>query len=198
MNYDPEQKYPLLVFLHGAGERGSDNESQLTTGLPHLITKDNRESYPCFIVAPQCPGKKPLEFWRETVETGIVMDVIELVENKYSIDPRRIYVTGLSDGGWGTFALLAQYPDKFAAAAPLCGGGAPRKASKYVDVPIWIFHGAKDDVEPVKSSRNLVEALKDAGGSPKYTEYPNAGHFIWDRVYQNPKLLEWLFAQQQD
>lgn len=196
-HYDPKQAYPLVVFLHGAGSRGNDNERQVNE-VPDFFKKSGRKDSPCFIVAPQCPGKGPLIFWTETVGTGLVSALLDDFEKNHRIDPKRIYVTGVSDGGWGTFALLARHPTRFAAGAPLCGGGDVNDAPKYAQVPIWVFHGAKDNVEPVKSSRDLVAALRKAGGNPKYTEYPNADHNIWDRAYGNPKLYEWLFAQKRD
>lgn len=195
--YDKKKTYPLVLFLHGAGERGTDNEKQLWAARD-LATPRPRKDYPCFVAAPQCPGSSVLEYWNATVDSGLVMGLIKELESQYSIDSKRIYITGLSDGGWGVFALLAKYPNRFAAAVPICGGGEPDTAAKFARTPIWVFHGAKDQVEPVKSSRALVAALKQAGGSPKYTEYPNRGHNSWDPAYRDPKLFEWMFSQKRE
>lgn len=196
-DYDPQTAYPLVLFLHGAGERGADNQRQLWTAR-ELATPRPRSSFPCFVAAPQCPGKRPLEYWGPTVDSGLVLGLIKEVEKNCSIDPKRIYITGLSDGGWGVWALLARYPNRFAAAVPICGGGDASAAERFAKVPIWVFHGKKDDVEPVKSSRTMVAALEKAGGTPKYTEYPNVAHNSWDLAYKEPKLFEWLFAQKRE
>jgi poly(3-hydroxybutyrate) depolymerase len=189
--HDPKRAYPLVVFLDGIGSRGTDNEKQLHSAY-QLATTKIRKQYPCFVVAPQCPGGKDLPFWNQCVQAGLVMGVIEEVEKAHRIDPGRLYATGLSDGGWGVWDLLRVHPRKFAAAAPICGRGSPNAAPTFAHVPIWVFHGEKDNV---KWAREMVEALQKAGGRPKYTEYPNAGHHIWGRAYSDPKLFEWLFAQ---
>lgn len=194
-NREPKEVFPLLVFLHGRGARGTDNEKQLGATVLQFADKEHRKKYRCFIVAPQCSTKEPHDFWAKTVDSGIVMEMITNLEKNHPIDPKRIYVTGVSDGGWGVWALLEKYPDKIAAAVPICGRGSPELAPKFAKVPIWVFHGAKDSTEPVKSSREMIAALKKAGGSPNYTEFPDGGHNVWDKAYQDPKLLEWLFAQ---
>jgi predicted peptidase len=190
--HDPKKAYPLVVFLDGIGSRGTDNEKQLGSASL-LVTTKNRQKYPCFIVAPQCPGGKDFPFWNQGVHSGLVMGVIEDVEKRYRIDSRRIYATGLSDGGFGVWFLLGLYPSRFAAAVPICGlGMRPAGAPRVAHVPLWIFHGEKDRPQPV---REVVAALKKAGGKPKYTEYKNAGHHIWGRAYNEPELFAWLFAQ---
>jgi predicted peptidase len=163
-----------------------------------LVTQERREKYPCFIAAPQYPGKPPLEHWGQVVTRGLLLDMIRFVEMEYSIDSKRIYVTGISNGGVGTFAALTRHPKIFAAAVPVCGGGAPDLAEKFATVPIWVFHGAKDDVIPVGKSREMVAALRAAGGKPKYTEFPDAGHDIVEQTYNNDELFEWLFAQKRE
>lgn len=198
LNYDKSKTYPLILFLHGGGAEGTDNEKQLATGVPLLVTKERRENYPCFIAAPQYPGEPPLEHWGQVVVRGLLLDLIRFVEKEYPIDSKRIYVTGISNGGVGTFAALTRHPKMFAAAVPVCGGGAPDFAEKFATVPIWVFHGAKDDVIPVTKSREMVAALRAAGGKPKYTEFPDAGHDIIKRTYQNDELFEWLFAQKRE
>jgi predicted peptidase len=190
--HDPKKAYPLIVFLDGIGSRGTDNEKQVS-GASLLVTKKNRQKHPCFVVAPQCPGGKDFPFWNQGVHSGLVMGVIEDVEKSHRIDPRRIYATGLSDGGFGVWFLIHLYPDRFAAAVPIAGQGlGPKAAPKLTHVPIWSFHGEKDNPRPV---REMMAALEKAGGKPKYTEYKNAGHHIWGRAYNEPELFEWLFAQ---
>jgi predicted peptidase len=194
-NRDPKAVYPLLVFMHGRGSRGTDNEKQLGDTVLQFANKEHRKKYPCFIVAPQCSKKEPHDFWAKTVDGGIVMEMIKDLERKHRIDPKRVYITGISDGGWGVWAFLERDPNKIAAAIPICGRGEPKAAAKFAKIPIWVFHGTKDTTEPVKSSREMVAALKKAGGSPKYTEFADEGHNVWDKAYHDPKVFEWLFAQ---
>jgi predicted peptidase len=201
------KKYPLVVFLHGAGERGSDNEKQLVHGVPQFVA--NLEKYPCILIAPQCPdGKKWVEVdWsadshtqpKEPGEVGrLTLALIEKSIKELPVDPKRVYITGLSMGGYGTWDLLARRPDLFAAAAPVCGGADEATATKIKDIPIWAFHGAKDTgVKPARS-RNMIAALRKAGGKPNYTEYPDVGHNSWDNAYRDPELFKWLFAQKKD
>jgi len=205
-NYDARKSYPLVLFLHGAGERGDDNEKQLVHGVPQFASAANRQKYPCFLVAPQCPDRlrwvevdwgaaahkqpdAPSEPMRLTIE------LLQALPKEFSIDPRRIYVTGLSMGGFGTWDICARRPDLFAAAVPVCGGADEATAEKIARIPQWIFHGEQDGVVKVSRSRNMVEALKKAGGNPKYSELPKVGHDAWTPAYANPELFAWLFAQ---
>lgn len=190
-NHDPAKAYPLVVYLHGSGDRGTDNKGQLSSAGV-FVDAVNRKKYPCYVVAPQCPGDKVLRFWNETVGSGLVLGVMQEVEKNHRIDAGRIYLMGISDGGWGGWALLNMYPNKFAAAVPICGRGTPAQAPRFAAVPIWVFHGENDHVQ---WAREMVAALKNAGGAPKYTEYKNAGHNIWGRVFNERPLFEWLFAQ---
>lgn len=201
---DEGKKYPLVIFLHGAGERGTDNEKQLIHGVPQFVA--NREKYPCFLVAPQCPdGKKWVEVdWsadshtqpKEPGEVGkLTLALIDKSIKELPVDPKRVYLTGLSMGGYGTWDILARRPDLFAAAAPVCGGADEATAAKIKDIPIWVFHGAKDTAVKPARSRNMVAALEKAGGKPKYTEYPDVGHNSWDLAYRDPEFFKWLFAQ---
>jgi predicted peptidase len=195
--YDAKTKYPLVIFLHGAGERGTDNDKQLVHGVKDFASDENRKKYPCFLVAPQCPTSG---WWvgtskAKTEPLKLVFDVIEATRKEFSIDDSRIYITGLSMGGYGTWAAIARKPDLFAAAVPICGGGDPKAAAKVAKIPIWAFHGAKDGVVKPEQSRDMIAALKKAGGDPKYTEYPDAGHDSWTATYADPKVHEWLFAQ---
>ena len=198
--------YPLVIFLHGAGERGTDNDKQLVHGVPQFATKENRAKYPCYLIAPQCPdGQKWVEVdWSADTQTmpkepsepmGLLIKLIEKTLKELPIDAKRVYVTGLSMGGYGTWDLVARKPDWFAAAAPVCGGGDEATAATIKDVPIWVFHGAKDGVVKPARSRNMVAALKKAGAEPKYTEYDAVGHDSWNPTYKDAAFYEWLFAQ---
>ena len=204
--YDPAKKYPLVIFLHGAGERGNNNEAQLKHGVKVVVQADVRKQSPCVRVAPQCPQR---QVWAgleggfnshkqaaKPSEPGrLVLELVGAMQKEYSIDPNRIYLTGLSMGGYGTWDLLARRPKLFAAGVPVCGGGDESTAERIVKIPIWVFHGDKDNSVPVARSRTMVEALKKAGGHPKYTEYPGVGHNSWDKAYADPELMKWLFAQ---
>jgi predicted peptidase len=201
--------YPLVVFLHGAGERGSDNEKQLTHGVAEFARADNRKKYPCFLVAPQCPagqgwvnvnwGAASHRISAKPARNGaLVLELIDALRKEYPIDPNRIYLTGLSMGGYGTWDLLMRRPELFAAAVPICGGGDDSEAAKIAKIPVWVFHGARDQAVKVERSRTMVAALKKAGGQPRYTEYPDVAHDSWVPAYRTPELMEWLFAQKKE
>lgn len=185
-DYDKQDAWPLMIFLHGAGERGDDLEQLKVHGPPKLIA--GGKDFPCIVVAPQCP--KHL-WWSPEV----LIELIDKVANEYKVDKSRIYLTGLSMGGYGTWALAAKYPKVFAAIAPICGGGDPEQAEAYVGIPTWVFHGAKDTTVPISNSEKMVDAIKAAGGDPKFTVYPEAGHDSWTATYDNPEFYEWLFKQ---
>ncbi|MGL4463361.1 MAG: dienelactone hydrolase family protein [Planctomycetia bacterium] len=198
--------YPLVIFLHGAGERGDDNEAQLVHGVKEFAKDSARKDFPCFLVAPQCPeGKKWVEVdWSAMTHVSptepseseaLLVALIDDLVKEHPIDPARLYVTGLSMGGYGTWDLICRYPERFAAAGVVCGGGDETAAPKAAKIPVWVFHGAKDGAVPVERSRNMIAALKKAGGSPKYTEYPEVGHNSWDAAYADPDFMSWLFAQ---
>jgi predicted peptidase len=201
------QDYPLLLFLHGAGERGQDNTAQLAHGARTIA--DSISRYPAVVVFPQC---KKEGYWAEIERTGegfsyilrerpnpnlaLVMGLLDQLAATEAIDPNRLYLGGLSMGGFGTFELLARRPRTFAAAFPICGGGLPLLAPLYAPhVAMWIFHGAQDQVVPVAESREVYEALKQAGANVKYTEYPEARHNSWDNAFAEPGLFSWLFSQ---
>ncbi len=206
---EPGEKVPLILFLHGAGERGDDNDKTLVHGARDFISDAVQSKRKCAVLIPQCPTD---EKWVDAPwsadshemndePTGPMALVIEALEEHLrndSIDPSRIYLTGLSMGGYGSWDLLARYPKRFAAAVPICGGGDSRAevVARFVDVPIWAFHGGADDVVKPLRSRAMIDALKAAGGSPKYTEYPEVGHDSWTRTYADAALYDWLFAQQ--
>lgn len=201
--------YPLVLFLHGAGERGSDNEKQLTHGTTIFLEPENAKRYPCFVVAPQCPeGKRWVEApWNETIHhmpekasesISLVKDLLDYLMEKYPVDPHRIYITGLSMGGFGTWDLLMRWPDYFAAAAPICGGGDTSQAEIIKNIPVWFFHSADDRAVPVELSRNMALALERVGADYRYTEYDDAGHASWKPAYADPDLLNWMFKQEFD
>ncbi|OAI42222.1 phospholipase [Planctomycetaceae bacterium SCGC AG-212-D15] len=202
-NYDAKQKYPLVIFLHGAGERGTDNEKQLVHGVPEFTRPENRKKYPCFLVAPQCPDEEKWGDW--TVKEGLpekptepgrlVLELIDALQKEYSIDSKRLYLTGLSMGGFGTWDLISRHPEKFAAAVPICGGGDPKQAPKLVKVPIWAFHGGKDNAVKVERTREMIVAIDKAGGHPRYTEYYHEGHGSWVPAYKDGEMLKWMFEQ---
>jgi predicted peptidase len=186
--YEQKESWPLLLFLHGAGERGDDLEQVKKHGPPKLI--EAGEQFPFIVVSPQCPRGR----WWETFDLATLLDEIE--EN-YKVDKNRVYVTGLSMGGFGTWALAAYQPERFAAMVPICGGGDAVRARFAARVPAWVFHGAKDSVVPIERSETMVEALKKArgDGDVKFTVYPEAGHDSWTETYANPELYEWLLQQ---
>jgi predicted peptidase len=184
--YDQQESWPLMLFLHGAGERGDDLELVKKHGPPKLI--EAGQQLPFIVVSPQCPRNRR---W-EPFELAALLD--EVVE-QCKVDEDRIYVTGLSMGGFGTWSLAGYQPDRFAALVPICGGGQPIVARLIKPVPTWVFHGAKDPVVPVEQSEEMVEALKKAGGTVRFTVYPEAGHDSWTESYANPELYEWLLQQ---
>lgn len=184
---EPTVKWPLLLFLHGAGERGNDIELVKRHGPPQLV--ENGENLPFVIVSPQCPEES---FWE--IERDAIIALLDAVCETYRIDECRIYATGLSMGGFGTWNLAADYPNKFAAIAPICGGGNLQQAVQLTHTPIWAFHGEQDDIIPVEKSSEMVDAVTTAGGNAKLTKYPKANHDSWTETYQNPELYQWLLS----
>lgn len=184
-----EERWPLMLFLHGAGERGDDIEKVKVHGPPKLIAQG--KSFPFIVVSPQCPEG---EWWSSEVLDALLREV----ESRYRVDADRVYVTGLSMGGFGTWNLALAYPDRFAAIAPVCGGGMPLLAPRIKDLPVWVFHGAKDEVVPIQESQRMVEALKRCGGNVKFTVYPDAGHDSWTDTYDNPALYEWFLRNRRN
>ena len=181
------KKWPLVLFLHGAGERGKDLARVKVHGPPMLVEKGKR--FPFILVSPQCPK----EVWWDAEGLNALLD--EIVA-KYAVDEGRVYVTGLSMGGYGTWDLAIKYPDRFAAIAPICGGGTPyRAARKLKQMPIWVFHGGADPVVPIQNAQMMVEALKRAGATPRFTVYPGCGHDSWTQTYNNPAFYGWLLSQ---
>lgn len=183
---DMSKQWPLIVFLHGSGERGTDINLVKVHGPPKIVEKD--PAFPFIVVSPQCPAGSR---WNPAILTAMLNDL----EAKYAIDANRIYLTGLSMGGAGTWDWAIAEPQRFAALVPICGGGVPRSADKIKHIPTWVFHGAKDTGSPVKDSEEMVKALEKAGGHPKFTVYPDAGHDAWTETYNNPELYKWLLEQ---
>jgi len=192
LDYDPQKKYPLVLCLHHGGTHGTDNFSQLVAD-PAPFLSSNRDKYPAFYLMPQCPRG----FGWQSI-AGPIYEIIKELESEFKIDEKRRYVLGISGGGYGSWYFITAKPEMFAAAIPICGGGDPSLAAKIVNVPVWAFHGEDDNLVPVRLSREMIDGIKKAGGNPKYTEYPDAGHAIWDQVVATPGLMDWLFEQKRD
>ena len=184
---DPGVSLPLVLFLHGGGEGGDDIEKVKKHGLPKLI--DGGKSFPFIVVSPQNPSHS--RFWDDQQ----LIRLLDELEAELPVDTSRIYLTGLSRGGYGAWRLAIQNPDRFAALVPICGGGLAPYAKKLKDVPVWVFHGAKDTVIPLEESQRMVDALRKAGGDVKFTIYPEASHDAWTETYNNPDLYDWLLKQ---
>lgn len=203
--YREGNRYPLVIWLHGGAGRGSDNLKQITGGNisgSRVWTKPESQSrYPSIVVAPQCAET---ELWA-TVEKAeptrqllLVVELIEDLQRKLSLDERRLYVAGQSMGGFGAWSLIATFPRRFAAAVPVCGGGDESKARQLAGERIWAFHGEMDKAVSVERSRTMIAAIRRAGGgaaAARYTEYKGEGHTIWEKVFREPELLPWVFAQ---
>ncbi|MGY8650165.1 MAG: carboxylesterase family protein [Verrucomicrobiia bacterium] len=187
----PDTKYPLVVSLHGIGGRGSQKWEDNCAANKVLSQPAMRQKYPCYIIAPTVD---PNQRW-DGAPLAALIELIKSSLKEHPIDPSRIYVTGQSMGGFGTYSAILAEPHLFAAAVPVCGRGQTDQAKKIVHLPIWIFHGEKDSLIPPRHSREMVAALKKAGGKPIYTEYAGVGHGSWGPAYAEEKLWEWLFAQ---
>ena len=181
-----------MLFLHGAGERGSDINAVKRHGIPKLAEEGRH--LPFIAVSPQCPEHST---W--SLEAHDVMVLLDEVIRSHAVDTNRVYLTGLSLGGYGTWHLATLHPHRFAAIAPICGGGVglygfPERVCALKDVPVWAFHGAKDPVVPLEESAKMVRALKECGGDVRFTVYPEAEHDSWTETYENPELYEWLLS----
>ena len=188
------KSWPLMLFLHGAGERGNDLEKIKVHGPPMLIAKKGKK-FPFIIVSPQCPGDG---WWDRDLEILSLNALLDDVISRFRVDNNRLYVTGLSMGGYGAWRLAIEYPKRFAAIAPICGGGNPEKAARIRHLPVWVFHGAKDNVVPLKKSEEMVEALKKLGADVKFTIYPEAEHNSWTATYDNPELYNWFLKSEKN
>ena len=191
-NYDANKKYPLVLFLHGAGERGDGSKEKLPLVCVNALPKyaEEGEEYPFILLCPQCPENI---VWNNIVLT--LRALVDKIAAQYSADPDRIVCTGLSMGGFGTWEMGVTYPDFFAAIAPVCGGGFSWRAALLKDMPIWAFHGDADNVVPISYSETMVEAIKKAGGNPKFTVFPGVNHNSWDSAYQTTGVVKWLTEQ---
>lgn len=187
-----QKKWPLILFLHGAGERGTNVWMVAKHGPPKVVAE--KPNFPCIVVSPQCPENR---IWSRDLLLGLLDHVLQT----YSVDPTRVYLTGLSMGGYGTWDLGLSHPERFAAIAPICGGGeyitvllaSRSKAEALKSLPVWAFHGGKDNVVPLSESERMVDLLKRSGVKQvKLTVYPNAGHDSWTETYNNPEFYDWL------
>jgi len=210
--YDKSKKYPLVLFLHGAGERGSDNAIQLAHGGSLFLADSNRKKFPCIVIFPQCPtdsswgsvkvdrSKTPytfsLDYTRpQTWAMTAVIDLTRQIASTESVDKSRMYISGLSMGGFGTFEAVYRYPKLFAVAMPICGGADTVHYDKRVKkIPFWIFHGDADAVVNVENSRAMVRRLQSLHISVKYSEYPGVNHNSWDNAFAEPTYLSWMFS----
>jgi predicted peptidase len=215
-NFDKSKKWPVVLFLHGYGERGNDGLLQTDVGLAHAI-RNYRAMLPFVVVMPQCRADKPDRVWTDASMQQQALATLDASMKEFHGDPARVYLTGLSMGGYATWDLAVKYQNRFAAYVPICGGirgpeqmrqlhvslvDDPKVSDPYAETakrmgktPVWIFHGADDPAVPVEESRKMAAALQAAGGNVKYTEYPGVGHNSWDKAYAEPGLLEWLLAQ---
>ncbi|NEA42001.1 PHB depolymerase family esterase [Streptomyces sp. SID11385] len=184
---DPARTWPLVLFLHGAGERGVDLEAVTSHGIPKLA--EGGREFPFVVASPQCPASSQ---W--VPEVTMLARLLDEVEAEYRIDPSRIYVTGLSMGGYATWSLAVRYPERFAAVAPVCGGLWLQSPDPIRDVPVWAFHGEEDDVVPIRHSEEIVTALEALGADVRFTRYPGVGHDSWTATYDDPALYDWLLS----
>jgi predicted peptidase len=201
-SYDAAKKYPLVLWLHNAMARGSDNLLQISgtdyAGTHVWITPEAQAKFPAFVLAPQVSDTKA---WARPhadtppVSIRLALEILDAVEKEYAIDLDRVYVAGQSMGGEGVWAALAARPGQFAAAIALCGYGETWMIDRLAKIPVWVFQGDADDIVPVERAREWIAALRKAGGVPKYSEYPGVGHQVWDKAFAEPDLLPWLAAQ---
>ncbi|MDN4524486.1 alpha/beta fold hydrolase [Fictibacillus fluitans] len=189
--YAAEENWPLILFLHGMGERGTDLNLIKHYGIPKAAADDQYFSF--VTVSPQCPHDS---YWTE--ETDTLRELIAQCILALKVDPARIYVTGLSMGGAGTWKLAIEHPELFAAAAPVCGKSFPEKAERLAGLPVWAFHGDTDDINPVSCSTSMIQAMVEAGIEAKLTIYPDTGHDAWTETYQNQKLYSWFLENRRE
>ena len=212
-NFSEDKQYPVVLFLHGAGERGEDNKKQLVHGSKLFADRTNRGAFPAIVIFPQCPKS---DYWSKvdvdrstnpiglnfkyetgpTTSMGLVLDLMDEFAEKPFVKKEKIYVGGLSMGGMGTFEILYRRPEMFAAAFAICGGGDPESVKEYADkIDVWVFHGAKDDVVDPQLSIDMVSAILKHGGKPNFTLYSDANHNSWDPAFAESELLTWLFSK---
>ena len=216
LDFDTAKKYPLLIFLHGAFEKGDDNEIQLNIGGRYFLADSNRKRFPAIVVFPQCPIDDSWAYFETELDsstglakkwnfpfskkpTGIASLVKQLLDSLITlsfVDKTKLYIGGLSQGGMGVYDLIARYPNMFAAAFPICGAGKISTASKFAQqTALWIFHGKDDDIVPVSFSQQFYKKLKKLGADVRYTEYPGVKHNSWVNAFHEPGLLPWIFSK---
>lgn len=189
-DYQGDKPYPLILSLHGDGERGTDGKKPSKAGLGRAV-KDKEKTFPFLTLFPQWRKS-----WAADSEDGRrIMAILADVQKNFRVDPKRLYVTGMSSGGDSTWSYAVAYPDRWAGMVPVCGNGDPKDAPKIKHIPCWYFFGGADNKAWLKNAHEMVKALKDAGGEPIYTEYPGMGHGIWGKAYGTPELWEWLLKQ---
>ncbi|MCB0472892.1 MAG: prolyl oligopeptidase family serine peptidase [Flavobacteriaceae bacterium] len=211
-HFSEARQYPLLLFLHGSGERGNDNEKQLVHGSKLFANEMVRDSFPAIVIFPQCPEQdywSDVEVDRSSMPLGLkfqnkgtptkalqlVIDLMKEYIGKDYVKSDQVYVMGLSMGGMGTFEIIYRQPDMFAAAIPICGGGDPETTASYAKkIPLWVFHGAQDNVVDPQFSIDMVSAILKEGGYPRFTLFDFANHNSWDATFAEPELLKWLFS----
>ena len=192
-SYKADKEFPLILFLHGAGERGDDGEAPVKQGIGNAIKfKEGEKKFPFFVIFPQC--KKNSNWKADGPDGQRALAILAEVQKSYKIDDRRLYLTGLSMGGFGTWHMAFLHPNKFAAIAPICGGGDPKGAETIKHIPCWCFCGDKDSPKLLEGCRNMVKALQAAGGNPRYSEFPFVGHNSWDSAYVTPELYTWFLS----
>ena len=212
--FDSTKQYPLVVFLHGAFEKGNDNQTQLNIGGRYFLRQTNREKFPAIVIFPQCPEDDSWAYFETQMDSttglaskwyfpfrkeptnvsGLLKRLLDSLVRLNCVDPDRVYLGGLSQGGMGVFDLIARYPQLFAAAFPICGAGKVNTARSFAnEVALWIFHGEKDDIVPARFSREYYKQLTKLNAEVKYTEYPGVFHNSWVNAFNEPDLLPWLF-----
>lgn len=184
---DPDRRWPLVLFLHGAGERGSELDLAAVHGPPKLA--DAGHEFPFVLVTPQCPESSQ---W--IAELSTLSGLLDEVMEAHRIDPARVAVTGLSMGGYGTWSLAVRYPDRFAAIAPICGGMWLQSAAPLQNTPVWAFHGDADEVVPISATEQIVTELRSVGADVRFTRYPGVGHDSWTETYENPEFYDWMLS----
>lgn len=205
---DTLRRFPLVIFLHGSGERGNDNEAQLKWGVQNFANERTMLAFPAIVIAPQCPrntgwgnfsgerGSRNMKLQpTPTKPMQLLYELIQKAKRTLPVDSTRIYITGLSMGGFGTFDAMQRYPNLFAAAVPVCGGGDVSGAPVFAHIPTWIFHGALDVAVDPLFSVDMINALYKAGARPGFTLYPEVGHFSWLGAYTDTQMMQWLFRQ---
>jgi predicted peptidase len=215
-SFDSSKKYPLVIFLHGALQKGTENEAQLNIGGRYFLREENRNRFPAIILFPQCPADDSWAYFETQLDstsglatkwffpfrkepTPVVLLVKHLLDsliNLHYVDVSKIYLGGLSQGGMGVFDMVARYPDLFAAAFPICGAGRVSTSKNFAgEVALWIFHGEKDDIVPARFARDYYKQLSRLGADVRYTEYPGVFHNSWVNAFNEPDLLPWLFSK---